>query len=44
MKIIVLAGVGKAKTAQGEKKIMPLISVIMGVHNSETDKIGRAHV
>ncbi len=30
---------GKAKTAQGEKKIMPLISVIMGVHNSETDML-----
>ena len=30
---------GKAKTAQGEKKTMPLISVIMGVHNSETDML-----
>ena len=30
---------GKAKTAQGEKKIMPLISVIMGVHNSKTDML-----
>ena len=30
---------GKTKTAEGEKKIMPLISVIMGVHNSETDML-----
>lgn len=30
---------GKAKTAQGEKKTMPLISVIMGVHNSDSDML-----
>ena len=30
---------GKAKTAQGEKKTMPLISVIMGVHNSNPDML-----
>ena len=30
---------GKAKTAQGEKKTMPLISVIMGVHNSDPDML-----
>lgn len=33
---------GKAQTAQGEKKIMPLISVIMGVHNSSRDKLMKA--
>ena len=30
---------GKTKTAEGEKKIMPLISVIMGVHNSDPDML-----
>lgn len=30
---------GKVKTAQGEKKTMPLISVIMGVHNSNPDML-----
>lgn len=33
---------GKAKTAQGEKEIMPLISVIMGVYNSDPNKLIKA--
>lgn len=33
---------GKVKTAQGEKEIMPLISVIMGVYNSNPDKLIKA--